>query len=97
MTRIPFPSLSGRSPRFLPAVLLTVLLTAPLAVPAPAFQGPSPESLRTRAEEYWRLLVSGDRFGASEFMRSEDRQAFLRGREQPRPQTGQTPPASQPA
>ena len=83
MTRIPSPSLSGLAPRFLSAVLLTALLTVPLVVPAHAFQSPSPESLRLRAEEYWRLLVSGDRFGASQFMRPEDRPAFLQGREQP--------------
>ena len=95
MTRVPFPSLSGVRPILLPAFLLTavmtMLLTVPLAVPVAAaaiesprgaVQTPSPESLRPRAEEYWRLLVSGDRSGASEFMRPEDRPAFLQGREQ---------------
>ncbi len=43
---------------------------------------PSPEFLRPKAEEYWRLPVSGDCAGASEFMRPEDRPAFLQGREQ---------------
>ena len=71
--------------------LLAVLLTLPLAVPVAAavtesppaaVQTPSEESLRARAEEYWRLLVSGDRAGASEFMRPEDRPVFLRGQEQ---------------
>ena len=89
------PSLSGLRPTLLPASLSTVLLAVLLAAPAmgavpPAsaagvaaiVQTPGPESLRPRAEEYWRLLVSGDRFGASEFLRPEDRPAFLQGREQ---------------
>ena len=79
------------------AVLMTVPLAVPVVAvsavpPAPAtvvlnpaviVQTPSEESLRTRAEEYWRLLVSGDRAGASEFMRPEDRPAFLQGQQQP--------------
>ena len=96
MTRVPFPSLPGLRPMLLLVSLLTallaVLLTVPLAVPAAAsaaieslpavVQTPSPESLRPRAEEYWRLLVAGDRAGASQFLRPEDRPAFLQGREQ---------------
>ena len=55
----------------------------PAAPAAPAIvQTPDPDSLRPRAEGYWRLLVSGDRFGASQFLRPEDRPAFLQGREQ---------------
>ncbi len=88
-------SLSGLRAMLLSAslltVLLAVLLTVPLAVPVAAaamesppeaVQTPGPESLRPRAEEYWRLLVSGDRFGASQFLRPEDRPEFLQGREQ---------------
>ena len=93
MTRVPFPSLSGLRPMLLPASLLTALLAVLLAVPAmgavppaaaapAAVQTPDADSLRPRAEEYWRLLVSGDRAGASEFMRPEDRPAFLQGQEQ---------------
>ena len=47
------------------------------------YGAPSPESLRPRAKEYWHLLVSGDRAGASLIMRPEDRPAFLQGQEQP--------------
>ncbi len=81
------------------AALLTVPLAVPVAAaavgevppvpaavvlnPAAIVQTPDLESLRTRAEEYWRLLVSGNRAGASEFLRPEDRPAFLQGREQP--------------
>ena len=43
---------------------------------------PLPESRCPRAEEYWRLVVSGDRIGASQFLRPEDRPAFLQGQEQ---------------
>ena len=95
MTRCRSLSLSGLRPLLLLASLLTallaVLLTVPLAVPVAAaaiesppaaIQSPDPDSLRSRAEEYWRLLVSGDRFGASQFLRPEDRPAFLQGREQ---------------
>ena len=95
MTRVPSPSLSGLRPMLLPASLLTALLTVPRHPPWARFprpaaiggppaivQTPGPESLRPRAEEYWRLLVSGDRFGASQFLRPEDRPAFLQGREQ---------------
>ena len=55
---------------------------AALESPRAAVQTPDPDSLRPRAEEYWRLLDSGDRAGASEFMRPEDRPAFLQGQEQ---------------
>ncbi len=55
---------------------------APAAGAVAIVQTPGPDSLRPRAEEYWRLLVSGDRFGASQFLRPEDRPAFLQGREQ---------------
>ena len=95
MTRCPSLSLSGLRPMLLPASLLTallaVLLTVPLAVPVAAaaiesprgaVQSPDPDSLRPRAEEYWRLLISGDRAGASQFLRPEDRPAFLQGQEQ---------------
>ena len=93
MTRCRSLSLSSLRPMFLPASLLTALLAVLLAVPAmgavppapaaPAIvQTPDPDSLRPRAEGYWRLLVSGDRFGASQFLRPEDRPAFLQGREQ---------------
>ena len=98
MTRCRSLSLSGLRPMLLPASLLTALMAVLLAVPAmdavpPAraapvagaaaiVQTPGPESLRLRAEEYWHLLVSGDRFGASQFLRPEDRPAFLQGREQ---------------
>ena len=96
MTRCPSLSLSGLRPMLLPASLLTallaVLLTVPLAVPVAAaaiesprgaVQTPDLESLRPRAEEYWRLLISGDRAGASQFLRPEDRPAFLQGQEEP--------------
>ena len=89
MTRCRSLSLSGLRAMLLPASLLTALLAVPAmgAVPraaaaAVAVQSPGPDSLRPRAEEYWRLLVSGDRFGASQFLRPEDRPAFLQGREQ---------------
>ena len=82
MIRVPAPP--GLRPMFLLAVLLTVPPTAAFELPLAApVQTPSAESLRPRAEEYWRLLVSGDRVGASQFMRPEDRTAFLQGREQP--------------
>ncbi len=96
MTRCPSLSLSGLRPMWLPASLLTallaVLLTVPLAVPVAAaaiesprgaVQTPDLESLRPRAEEYWRLLISGDRAGASQFLRPEDRPAFLLGQKEP--------------
>ena len=39
---------------------------------------PAPgEVLRSRAEAYWRLLASGDREGASQLLRPEDRPYFL--------------------
>ena len=86
------PSRSGLRSTFLLAILLTALPPVlSSATAAPAFrlplaapsQTPSADSLRARAEEYWRLLVSGDRVGASQFLRPEDRPAFLQGREQP--------------
>ena len=86
MTRVPSPSLSGLRPMLLPAFLLTVPLAVPVAAalesPPGAVQTTDLDSLRPRAEEYWRLLVSGDRDGASQFMRPEDRPAFLRGQDQ---------------
>ncbi len=92
MTRLPFPSLSGLRPILLQAFLLTAVMTVLLTVPAAAaaiesvpaaVQTPNLESVRPRAEEYWRLLVSGDRAGASEFLRPEDRPAFLQGQDEP--------------
>ena len=93
MTRVPSPSpsLPGLRPMVLPASLLTallaVLLTVPVAAaalesPPAAVQTPDIESLRPRAEEFWRLLFSGDRVGASQFVRPVDRPEFLQGREQ---------------
>ena len=39
--------------------------------------------LRSRAEAYWRLLASGDREGASQLLRPEDRSYFLEHPEPP--------------
>ena len=36
--------------------------------------------LRSRAAAYWQLLATGDRAGASRFLRPEDRQYFLENR-----------------
>ena len=43
-----------------------------------AQSGPAPGGgVRPRAEAYWQLLASGDREGASRFLRPEDRPYFL--------------------
>ena len=44
----------------------------------PGQSDPAPgEVLRSRVEAYWRLLASGDREAASQFLRPEDRSYFL--------------------
>ena len=64
-------------------VLAVPVAAAAIESPPGAVQTPDIESLRPRAEEYWRLLISGDRAGASQFLRPEDRPAFLLGQKEP--------------
>ena len=85
MTRIPYLSMAGLVLPLLSAFLLTLPVPgmgAVSPVPWEHVAPPSPEALRSRAGEYWSLLVSGNRAAASLFLRIEDRSRFLENREQ---------------